>query len=262
VSSLPSVGSSATPSEDYPNERDSHSLPSARRRRLGVILVIIGLASLVAGSVSLATQHAGDQQVNGQPVVGLAPTLGPHPDWTTLINPTSGLSYQLPPTGWHTQDAAGELGQVRLSQGGYFAPYTCGNPAKGYQRGALGSGSAPKADPTVLATTLARTAATNYYTPSGGSAAPLVTVSGPEPVQRTLPGGGSVNGVQVEAIADQQADPCLAAEGEVLVLVLTLADHDAVLVVNGDTSGGPASPPPTTSDQLQAILDTATPTGH
>jgi hypothetical protein len=227
-----------------------------------VILVVIGLASLLAGSASLATRPAGPPQIDGQPVVGAAPSLGPHPDWTTLINPTSGLSYQIPPTGWHTQDADGSIGQVQLSLGGYFTAYTCGNPATGYQRGALGSGSAPKADPTVLATTLARTAATNYYRPAGSTTAPMVTLSGPEPVQRTLPGGGSVNGVQVEAIADQQADPCLASEGEVLVLVLALPDREAVLVVNGDIQGGPANPPPTTTDQLQAILDTATPTGR
>jgi hypothetical protein len=227
-----------------------------------VILVIIGLLSLVAGSVSLATRHAGNQQINGQPVVGLAPTLGPHPNWTTLINPTSGLTYQIPPTGWHTEDSAGQLGQVQLTGGGYYNPYTCGNPAKGYQRGAVGSGSAPKADPTVLATTLARTAAQDYYTPAGSAVAPMVTVSGPESVQRTLPNGDSVSGIQVEAIADQQTDPCLAAEGEVLVLVLILPQRDAVLVVNGDTAGGPATPLPATTDDLQAILDTATPTGR
>ncbi len=262
MSSLPSIGSSATPSGDYPTEPGQGGLPSRGRRRLGVILVIIGLLSLVTGAVSLAARHAGNQQVTGQPVVDGPPSPGPHPDWTTLFNPTSGLSYQMPSTGWHTQDTAGQLGQVQLSQGGYFNPYTCGNPAKGYQRGALGSGSAPKADPTVLATTLATTAATNYYTPPGSTASPMLTVSGPEPVQRTLPDGDTVDGIQVEAIADQQTDPCLASEGEVLVLVLALPDRDAVLVVNGDTEGGPATPPPATADDLQAILDTATPTGH
>ena len=66
--------------------------------------------------------------------------------------------------------------------------------------------------------------------------------------------------LQIEAIADQQGDPCLASEGEVLVLVFALADRDAVLIVDGDTEGGPADPPPATNDQLQAILDTAIPT--
>ena len=156
--------------------------------------------------------------------------------------------------------AGGNIGQVRLRQGAYFTAYTCGTPAKIYQRGQLGSGSAPKTDPAVLATSLARQAATSYYTPAGGAAPPTITVAGAEPVQRTLDNGSTVNGVQVEAIANQQGDPCLASQGEILVLVFALADRDAVLIVDGDVQGGPTSPPPATDDELQAILDTATPT--
>jgi hypothetical protein len=241
----------------------SHSRPSPGRRRLGVALLVVALVSFLAGTASLVLRHIGNQSVAGQAMVGQPPPLGPHPDWTTLINPAGGIRYQIPPSGWRPENAAGgDLGQVQLRQGAYFTAYTCGSPARIYQRGQLGSGSAPKADPALLATSLARLAATDYYTPTGNATAPMITVAGAEPVQRTLSDGSSVTGVQVEAIADQQGDPCLASEGEVLVLVLALADRDAVLVVNGDTQGGPASPPPTTVDQLQAILDTATPTAR
>jgi hypothetical protein len=261
VSSLPSSGSSATPSGDYPTEPDEHTQPSPGRRRLGIALLVVALVSFLAGTASLVLRNAGSQPIAGQAVVAPPPALGPHPDWTTLINPTGELRYQIPPTGWRPENAAGgNIGQVQLRQGAYFTAYTCGSPAQLYQRGQLGSGSAPKTDPTLLATNLARAAATNYYTPPRGTTPPMITVAGPEPVQRTLADGSSVTGVQVEAIADQQADPCLASEGEVLVLVLALPDRDAVLVVNGDIQGGPASPPPATADQLQAILDTANPT--
>ena len=247
---------------EYPDEPDEHSqLPSPGRRRFGVVLLVVALVSFLLGTTSLVLRHAGGQPVSGHPVVGQPPPLGPHPDWTTLINPQGGLRYQIPPTGWRQENAAGgNVGQVQLRQGAYFTAYTCGTPARIYQRGQLGSGSVPKADPTLLATSLARLAATSYYTPPGSTASPTITVAGPEPVTRVLDDGTSVHGVQVEAIANQQGDPCLASEGEVLVLVFALADRDTVLVVNGDTEGGPASPPPATNDQLQAILDTAVPT--
>lgn len=258
---LPSIGSPATPSGDYPTEPDEHSLPSSGRRRLGIALLVVALLGFLAGTASLVLRHVGNQSIAGQPVVGQPPALGPHPDWTTLINPASKLTYQIPPTGWRPENAAGgNVGQVQLREGAYLTAYTCGSPARIYQRGQLGSGSAPRTDPTLLATDLARLAAANYYTPPGSTTEPMITVGGPEPVQRTLANGTSVSGVQVEAIANQQADPCLAGQGEVLVLVLALADRDAVLVVNGDTQGGPATPPPATTDALQAILDTAMPT--
>lgn len=244
-------------------ESDEHSLPSPRRRRLGIALLVVALLSFLAGTGSLVLRHAGTEPIAGTAVVGEPPPLGPHPDWTTLINPDGKLEYQIPPTGWRPENAAGgNIGQVQLRQGAYFTAYTCGSPAKIYQRGQLGSGSAPKTDPTVLATSLARLAATDYYTPAGSTTNPMITVAGPEPVQRMLADGTTVSGVQVEAIANQQADPCLASQGTVLVLVLALADRDAVLVVDGDTQGGPADPPPATVDALQAILDTATPTAH
>jgi hypothetical protein len=261
MSSLPSIGSSSTPGGDYPTEPDEP--PARGRRGLGIALLVVALVSFLAGTASLVAQHAGDQRIAGQPVVGQPPPLGPHPDWTTLINPAVGLLYQIPPTGWRPENAAGgNIGSVQLRQGAYFTAYTCGSPARIYQRGQLGSGSAPKTDPTALANSLAQLAATDYYPPQGGTTPPIVTIADPEPVQRTMTNGTSVTGVQVEAVVSQQSDPCLASQGEVLVLVLALADRDAVLVVNGDIQGGPATPPPATDEALQAILDTATPTAR
>lgn len=238
------------------------------------------LAVVVVGVVIVITTSSGSQSVAGHaesrptsaPTAPSAqtrqatptspqPTVAPlvqQPNWTTLSNPASGLSYQIPPTNWSTNPTIGPVGSVTLAQGAERTAYTCGNPPERLLRGILGSGSAPKIDPVGLADALAQAAATLYY--STGNHPPTVTVDPAMPVQRKTANGTMLHGVLVRAIAAQHADSCLASQGELLVFVLQFADHDGVLLVNADIAGGPASPVPATDRELRAIVGTATPT--
>jgi hypothetical protein len=187
-----------------------------------------------------------------------APAFAAQPDWTTLSNPASGLSYQIPPADWSTNPQVGSVGSVALAQGAERAGYTCGIPLERLIRGELGSGSAPRIDPTGLADSIAQAAATQYY--STGGTPPTISLGAAQPAQRKTAHGQALHGVLVTATAGQHADPCLASRGEVLVFVLQFPDHDGVLLVNADIAGGPASPPPATDRELRAIVGTATPT--
>lgn len=191
----------------------------------------------------------------GPPVAPFAPQQG----WTTLSNPASGLSYQMPPTHWKTDPEGGTAGAVALSQGAQRDAYTCGTPVERLLRGVLGSGTAPGIDPTGVGEAVAASAATQYYL--NGTTPPKVQVSPPQAVQRTMKNGQVVNGVLVRAVATQSTDKCLATSGEVLVFVLQFPDHDGVLVVNGDLTGGPATPAPSSDQELREIIGTAQPTG-
>lgn len=179
------------------------------------------------------------------------------PNWSTLSNPASGLSYQIPPTDWSTSPVLGNVGSVTLAQGAERTAYVCGRPTERLFRGILGSGTAPRADPTGVADAVASAAATLYYTTDNQP--PTVTVGPAQPVRRRS-GSDTLPGVLVRAVATQHTDPCLGTQGEVLVLVLRFPDHDGVLVVNGDIAGGPANPAPATDAELRAIVSTAEPT--
>lgn len=218
---------------------------------------------MVAGAVLAVVLAGGDAVVSGTPrPVDPAPTqaapLAPKSGWTTLSNPVSGLSYQVPPTDWSTDPQNGTVPPVTLTQGAQRTGYTCGKPPERLIRGVLGSGSAPRTDPAALAETLAEEAASQYY--STGDQPAQVTVDPAQPVRRTAGSGASLTGALARAVAHQHADPCLASAGEVLVFVLRFADHDGVLLVNADVAGGPARPAPATDAELRAIVSTAVPT--
>lgn len=217
--------------------------PDNRRRILGVVLlvVLVSAAVVLFGGDHAIAGRAGDVQRD---------------EWSTLSDPASGLSYQIPPNGWNTNPVVGSAGSVTLAQGAERTAYTCGTPPERLLRGVLGSGSAPRTDPAALADSVAMAAATQYY---HDSSAPTIKL---DPAQRITrrSGGTTLDGVLVRAVASQHADKCLASEGEVLVLVLQFGDHDGVLMVNGDLAGGPADPAPATDAELRAIVGTAQPT--
>lgn len=227
----------------------------------GVVALVVALANssrTITGQAEPRTAASSDAPASGSS----APTSRgsgavPQDGWTTLRNPTAGLSYQIPPTGWTTQTSDGTAGPVTLTQGGRRTAYTCGTPAQEYLRGQLGSGVTPPATPAQVANALAYTAASEYYTT--GTTPPQVAVGAVEQITRTTPNGSTVSGVVVGAIATQSKDPCLASKGEVLVLVIALSNQDAVLMVNGDLSGGPATPAPATDAELRTIVATAIP---
>lgn len=177
-------------------------------------------------------------------------------EWSTLSDPASGLSYQIPPVRWNTNPDVGSAGPVTLTQGAERTAYTCGMPVERLLRGVLGSGSAPRTDPTALARSVATAAANQYY---HDSAAPTVHLDAPQQITQTS-GDQVLHGVVVRATATQHADRCLATTGEVLVFVLQFGDHDGVLMVNGDLAGGPHDPAPATDAELRAIVGTARPT--
>jgi hypothetical protein len=266
---------------DYLDEPD---LPPRGPSGLVVVLVLIVVVGVVA---TLAVLRGGVSPVAGQALpaadAGTSPSGGtgggapsggaappsasgppvapytPQQGWTTLSNPASGLSYQVPPTHWASDPDVGTAGAVTLAQGADRDAYTCGTPAERLLRGVLGSGATPAIDPTGVGEAVAASAATQYY--ANGDTPPTVKVDPPQPVQRRTRSGQTLNGVLVRAVADQSTDKCLAGQGEVLVFVLAFGDHDGVLVVNGDTAGGPATPAPSSDKELSEIIGTAQPTG-
>jgi hypothetical protein len=245
-----------------------HARPRRGPTLVGALLAI-GALAVVAGLVTVVTNAAKPQAVNGhaQPVPtatttrrGTSPVPPPrtHDDWTTLSNPASGLSYQIPPANWSTNPQVGTVGSVTLAQGAERTAYTCGTPPERLLRGVLGSGSAPRTTPVDVASAAAQTAAVEYYSTNGTP--PRVTVDSTQPVLRRTRAGATLTGVLLRATVTQHADPCLASQGEILVFVLQFPDHDGVLLVNADVAGGPAQPAPATDGELRSIVDTARPT--
>ena len=257
-----------------------------RRLTLAAALLAISVIALIGGLVTVTMNAAAPRTVGGQAVptrrsttphstaprsttqhsttprpTSGTPTVAPlrtQDNWTTLSNPASGLSYQIPPAGWSTNPQLGTVGSVTLAQGAQRTAYTCGTPLERLLRGVLGSGSAPRTDPANVASAVAQTAAVQYYSTNG--TAPQVTMAPAQPVQRSTQTGTTLHGALVRAMVTQHADPCLASQGEILVFVLQFPDHDGVLLVNADVAGGPAQPAPATDGELRSIVDTARPT--
>jgi hypothetical protein len=233
---------------------------------LAVVLLVAAAAVVFAGGdhavpgSAVAAKGPGSTPTVLPPSTSQTPVapLTPKPGWSTLSNPASGLSYQIPPTMWSTNPDLGTVGPVTLAQGAERTAYTCGKPLERLLRGVLGSGSAPRADPGDLAVAIAQAAAMQYY--STGNTLPKVTIGAAQPVLRKTKAGKTVVGALVLATVTQHADPCLASRGEVLAFVLPFPDHDGVLLVNADVAGGPASPAPATDSELRAIVATAYPT--
>jgi hypothetical protein len=226
---------------------------------------------VVLGAAAAIVFAGGDHTVSGSPVAAGRPTgqpspssqapvapLTPKPGWSTLSNPASGLSYQIPPTMWSANPTLGTVGPVTLAQGAERTAYTCGKPLERLLRGVLGSGSAPRANPGDVAVSIAQAAAMQYY--QTDDTLPKITIGTPQPVRRKTKAGRTVAGALVRATATQHVDPCLASQGEILVFVLQFADHDGVLLVNADVAGGPATPAPATDSELRSIVATAYPT--
>jgi hypothetical protein len=219
------------------------------------------LPALAITLAALSSVAACDVPVHGAAQPALRGTEVPlptpvEPNWPTLINPAAGLSYQIPPTDWTSEPAVGSAGSVMLTTGATRSPYTCGSPPALYLRGSMGGGTAPKVDPSALATSVAMAAAQAQYV--SGKIAPDVTVGKPTNVSRKTH-DATVSGALVKVVVTTHGDQCLATAGEIYVLVLALADHDAVLMVGGDVGGGPADPKPPTDAELTSIIDTAQP---
>jgi hypothetical protein len=110
--------------------------------------------------------------------------------------------------------------------------------------------------PDLTAEQLAQLAGTSFYTPGDGTPAD-VRVSDARAVDI-----GGVQGQLAEATVTVPDDGCLATGGTVLVLAVPVAGGTSVLVVNGDTTGGPPDAPPVPARAtLDAMVASARPAG-
>lgn len=191
----------------------------------------IGTFLLVRDSPTTASTPANFQTVRTPFLIYAVP-----PDWNTAAPPPTILG----------------AGFVAAAD----APgYECGGQRylRGIATSALVETTLPAAD---VAATFARALGGGYYTSNSG-AAPDVIVS---PALAVDVAG--VPGTLVEATIRTPADDgCLATGATMLVLALPAAGPSgsatALLVVNGDTAGGPAVSPAPTRDTLDAIVNSA-----
>ncbi len=166
------------------------------------------------------------------------------------------LSYS-PPPGWSAVPGAttGGPALVGVSHG---PGYPCG--AEESTRGFAGAALLPvaaTAGPADRAERMARWFATTSFSASDGTP-PDVAVAPPRPVRVRGP-GGPVDGTVTEAAvrAPPGRDGCAAAAGRVLVLAVPASGGAALLIVAGDTAGGPAEPGAPDPSALEAVIATA-----
>jgi hypothetical protein len=170
-----------------------------------------------------------------------------------------------PPTGWSTAppgvaattDAPALLGTLHGPR------YPCGDEE--FVRGFAASALLPTdatAGPVDRAERVARWFAEATFSAADGTA-PAVTVGPPRPVQVAGPDGpvgGTVTEAAVRAPAVRTpADraSCTATAGRVLVLAVPRAEGAALLLVAGDTEGGPAEPAVPDPSTLDAVIGSA-----
>lgn len=251
--------------------------PPRKRGNLPLILTIAGLVVVVAAVVTivLITQNSGDNQAQTPPPgaattststpkftppratsrEGNAPLEPQNAGWSVIKNEKAQLYYEVPPS-W-TPVPAGSLKSktlpnVTLSSPASLTDYQCqgGN----YSRGGLGAGSMPKSDPAKAATELAKAFGAEFY--SSGTATVEVTTPKAVTTAKTTT-GRTLSAFQVDATVTTTGNACLATKGKVSVLVIDSQHDYRFLVVNGDVTGGPATPPPPTEAELQKIVESA-----
>jgi hypothetical protein len=250
--------------------------PPRKRGNLALILTIAALVVVIGAVVTivLVTQNSGDDQAQTPPPGGAttskstpkftppratskdgnAPLEPQNAGWSVIKNEKAALYYEVPPS-W-TPVPSGSLKSktlpnVTLSSPASLADYQCqgGN----YSRGGLGAGVMPKSDPSKAATDLAKAFGAEFY--ASGTA--TVEVSTPKAVTAKTTTGRSLRAFQVDATVTISGNACLATKGKVSVLVIDNQHEYQFLVVNGDVTGGPATPPPPPEPDLQKIVESA-----
>lgn len=129
--------------------------------------------------------------------------------------------------------------------------YDCGGNR--YLRGIVGSALVDRpAPPRAVAEAVARDLGAAFYSTADGPGRVRISDSTDTAV-------GGARGVLVRANITAPADDgCLATDGVLLVLAVPAGGGEiAVLVVNGDVTGGPDTPPSPDAATLQAIVDSA-----
>jgi hypothetical protein len=205
---------------------------------LAVAVVVV--AVVVAAVVLLAT-------------VGVRAEHSSRTAGTTLTTPF--LSYA-PPAGWSAPppDLGAGTDAPALTGVVHGPGYECGGQSflRGFAAAAL-LPTAAEVGPAELAERLARWfAATSYAAPGG--APPDVSVAPPRPVPVDGP-GGTVAGTVVEVSVQMPAGPAgCSAGGTVLALGAPVSGGAALLLVAGDSAGGPTEPAAPDRSTLDAVL--------
>ncbi len=212
------------------------------------------LAGLGVGAFLLvrATQGPGTTDGPGAVAGPGVPAVPVPPDFRQVT--AAGLTWSVPPD-WTPGTPGGSVAGVPLEGVFNGAPYECGgNPyLRGFTAVALVGAGVP---PATAATQVAQEAGASFYQPTDGVPADVSTTA-----PRAVDAGGAPAQL-VEATVRVSDDGCLATGGVLLVLAVPVAEGTAVLVVNGDTDGGPASAPPVPDRAtLDAMIASARPAG-
>jgi hypothetical protein len=203
-----------------------------------VALVVVGLLVLGAlgvGAFLLVRTTAVGPTVALRDVTGAGLVFGVPEDWTPAPGaPAAGLPVEA----------------------AHFGPgYECGGST--FFRGFAAALAAPGLPPDVAAQELGGLAGTSFYTRTGGVPAE-VRVAAPRPVDV----GGTPGQLAEVTVTTPVDDGCLATGGTILVLAVPAAGGSSVLVVNGDTAGGPVDAPPVPPrGVLDAMIASARPVG-
>ncbi|SER95815.1 hypothetical protein [Actinokineospora terrae] len=244
--------------------------PPRRDRRLLVIIVSVAAIVLVVGAVVAIILLQRQSSTPAAPTSSTGPTSTTSSAAKTTTtteqagrkveNDTAKLSYVVPDS-WTPIDSATPitlkaLPGVSIDHLVGLTEYQCGG--KSYSRGVVGGGKVARGELNQRATEIAQAFGKQLYT--GGSGVEVVPGT-PEPVTAATGAGTELKGVRVTAAVTSTGDACLAGKGELVVVLLDDGTDLRLLLVNGDTEGGPATPPPARSAELDTIADSVRPLG-
>ncbi|MGH3566123.1 MAG: hypothetical protein ACRDRH_08845 [Pseudonocardia sp.] len=219
-------------------------LPSPQPRGRGHWMALFAVVAIVLSGLGLGTFLL----VRGGSTAASTPA-----NFQTVRTPF--LIYAVPPD-WNTAAPPQTLpGAVFI--GAADAPgYECGGQRylRGSAASALVETTRPAAD---VAATFARALGGGYYTSNSGTPPEVIVSPG-----RAVDVAGAPGTLVEATVRTPEDDGCLATRGTLLVLALPAAGPSgaatALLVVNGDTAGGPAAAPPVPArETLDAIVNSA-----
>ncbi|EWC62806.1 hypothetical protein UO65_1840 [Actinokineospora spheciospongiae] len=234
--------------------------PPPRRTGRIAAVAVAAVVVIVGAVVAVVLLNRGDDGGGPGPTTGPTTTAQPTteaPPGEVVANEDAHVAYTVP-DGWVASGGdpitLPSMSGLSISALAGSGEYAC--EGRDYSRGFAGSGTAPAGEINKVASDIAHAVGTDGYTGASGLE---VSVGTPKAVKRTGDGGAGVDGVQVEATVTTSGSACLSTRGLVVVTVLRVADGLRFVVVNGDTEGGPADPPPVDRAALLAVADSARP---
>ncbi|MCG8920166.1 hypothetical protein L6E12_30780 [Actinokineospora sp. PR83] len=234
--------------------------PPPRRTGRIAAVAVAALVVIVGAVVAVVLLNRGAGSSGSGPTTGPTTTTQRTtgaPPGEVVANEDAHVAYSVP-DGWVASGgdpiALASMSGLSISALAGSGDYSC--EGRDYSRGFAGSGTAPAGEINQVANDIAHAVGTDGYTGASGLE---VSVGTPKAVERTGDDGTAVDGVQVEATVTTSGSACLGTRGLVVVTVLRVADGLRFVVVNGDTAGGPADPPPVERAVLLAVADSARP---